>query len=497
MPYGTGSPKIDKKVEDCVASVMKSGKDKVSAIKICKSSIMKEEKMDKTTFTYKPEGEMECMGNKITNVHIFKPGEYRGNKWTKEIVKKMVENFKTLKEKAGFEPPVRIGHRGDNSVENAKATIGYIEDVRSDEDGNLFADMDIADDSGYEDIRSKKLKNRSVEIGPYETNEGDEFDNVIWGVGWVDIPQVEGLTEVSVYSKPLMEEKMDKEQYDKITKEAEELLAKKNDSSEVIKKCIGSLKELLRSKIKDESFFDVARISEFINSLKYQIEEGVGMSKEELAKIGDSCKMPDGTDGKMGMKDKKMICMADKKMDKDSAEETSKEDDEKVALNKEEADDEEESSEEKSDEDESKDMTKKSEMVSMSKEEVADLKAAKEELDKIKTEKVETKLTLRAEKIDAFHKEAKILPAMFDKEKEFAQSLSDEQFEKYVEIKSATPSMVELDKDSGSQTSEEPKTDEEKSKEQVAQKAGDLVKDSLLRKGYSKEEVENILEEKK
>ena len=382
--------------------------------------------MDKATFTYKPEGEMECMGNKITNVHIFKPGEYRGNKWTKEIVKKMVENFKTLKEKAGFEPPVRIGHRGDNSVENAKATIGYIEDLRSDEDGNLFADMEIADDSGYEDIRSKKLKNRSVEIGPYETNEGDEFDNVIWGVGWVDIPQVEGLIEANVYSKPLMEEKME---------------------------------------------------------------------KEELAKVGDSCKMPDGTDGKMGMKDKKMVCISGK-MDKEveSAEETSKEDDEKVALDKEEAeDDEEEKSDDESDEKE--DMDKK--MVSMSKEEVDSLKAAKEELDKIKTEKVETKLTLRAEKIDAFHKEAKILPAMLDKEKKFAQSLSDEQFDKYVEIKSATPSMVELDKDSGSQTSEEPKTDEEKSKEQVAQKAGDLVKDSLLRKNYSKEEVEKMLEEKK
>lgn len=456
--------------------------------------------MDKATFTYKPEGEMECMGNKITNVHIFKPGEYRGNKWTKEIVKKMVENFKTLKEKAGFEPPVRIGHRGENSVENAKATIGYIEDLRSDEDGNLFADMEIADDSGYEDIRSKKLKNRSVEIGPYETNEGDEFDNVIWGVGWVDIPQVEGLAEVSVYSKPLTEEKMEKEQYDRIIEQAEELLAKKNDSSEVIKKCIGSLKELLTSKIKDESFFDVARISEFINSLKYQIEEGVGMSKEELAKVGNSCKMPDGTDGKMMIEDGKMVCgggkgKMDKEESKESAEETSKETDEKVDLDKEEAEDDEKESDEESDEKE--DMTKKTEMVSMSKEEVDSLKAAKVELDKIKTEKVETKLTLRAEKIDAFHKEAKILPAMLDQEKEFAQSLSDEQFDKYVEIKSATPSMVKLDKDSGSQTSEEPETEEEKSKEQVAQKAGDLVKDSLLRKNYSKEEVEKMLEEKK
>jgi hypothetical protein len=496
MPYGTPSKKIDKKVEDCVNSVMKSGKDKVAAIKICKSSIMKEEKMDKSTFTYKPEGEMECMGNKITNVHIFKPGEYRGNKWTKEIVKKMVENFKTLKEKAGFEPPVRIGHRGDNSVENAKATIGYIEDLRSDEDGNLFADMDIADDSGYEDIRSKKLKNRSVEIGPYETNEGDEFDNVIWGVGWVDIPQVEGLTEVSVYSKPLMEEEMEKKQYDKIVKQAEELLAKKNDSSEVIKKCITSLKELLTSKIKDESFFDVARISEFINSLKYQIEEGVGMKKEELAKIGDVCKMPDGTDGKMMMEDGKMVCGGGKgKMDKeeDLAEETSKEIDEKVDLDKEEADEDEESD----DESEGKEDMDKKQMVSMSKSEVADLKAAKEELGKIKFEETKSKLAKRTEKIDAFHKEARIVPAMLDKEKEFAQSLSDEQFEKYVEIKSVTPSMVKLDKDSGSQTSKEPKTDEEKSKEQVAQKAGDLVKDSLLRKNYSKEEVEKMLEEKK
>ena len=373
--------------------------------------------MEKTTFTYKPDGEMECMGNKITNVHIFKPGEYRGNKWTKAVVEKMVENFRILKEKTGFEPPVRIGHRGDNSVENANATIGYIEDLKTDENGNMFADMDIADEKGYEDIKSKKLKNRSIEIGPYETNEGDEFDNVVWGVGWVDIPQVEGLAEAIIYSKPLMEEKMEKEEV-------------KKESTE--------------KKVED---------------------------KEES---------------------------------KDSAEETSKGEDEKVKLDKEEADDDEEeekedeSEDKESDEDKSEDMDKKAEMVSMSKEEVADLKAAKEKLDKIEVKNAEIKIVSRAEKVDAFHKEGKVLPAMLDKEKEFAQSLSDEQYDKYVEIKGSTPKLVELGKESGSQTSNEPDKDTDTQKlEKVTQKADELVADSLIRQGYSKEEVDKLLESKK
>jgi hypothetical protein len=125
------------------------------------------------------------------------------------------------------------------------------------------------------------------------------------------------------------------------------------------------------------------------------------------------------------------------------------------------------------------------------------LRAAKEQVDKSEAEKAEVRLAARAEEVDAFHKEAKIVPAMLDKEKEFVQSLSDEQFGKYVEIKESMPSIVELDKEAGSQTSNEPAETEAKQKEKVTQKADDLVMGSLLRQGYSKEEADKLLKETK
>jgi hypothetical protein len=396
--------------------------------------------MEKETFTYIPEDIVDCMGNKITNIHIFKPGEYRGKTWTKEIVNQIVANFKTLKEKAGFQPPVRIGHRGDSSVENAKNVIGYIEDLHSDEEGNLFADTDIFTDADAENF--KRLK-RSVELGPYETNSGEEFDTTVWGLGLVDIPQVERLAEVNVYSKK-MEEQMAKKEEKKVEK--------------------------------------------------------------ELAKVGDVCKMPDGAEGKMMMDGDKMVCKSQSKMDKeeekeseeeskeekDSAEETSEEKDAKVDLDKEEADDEE--SDEESEEEEEQ-MDKKTEMVSMSKDEVAELKAAKEKLEKIEAEEVTTKLAKRMERVEEFTKgEVKIIPAMLEKEKEFVETLSNEQFDKYVELKEEMPNLVELDKDFGKQKSSKEEEETEELKAQKESKTRELVIDTTMRKeGLTREQAEKLI----
>lgn len=47
MPYGGTTPEQDKKIEHCVARLMGEGHDKVSAIKICKASVMKKSKRRK------------------------------------------------------------------------------------------------------------------------------------------------------------------------------------------------------------------------------------------------------------------------------------------------------------------------------------------------------------------------------------------------------------------------------------------------------------------
>jgi len=475
MPYGGTTKKQDKKIEECVSKLMATGKSKVAAIKICKASIIKEEKMEKQTFTYIPENKMNFAGSKVTNVHIFKPGEYRGTKWTSEIVKKIVDNFKSLKEKAGFEPPVRIGHRGDDSVENAKNVIGYVDNLYTDEEGNLFSDIEVYKDEDIEHL--KKLK-RSVELGPYETNDGEEFETALWGLGLVDIPQVERLAEVNVYSKP-MDEMANKKPYGDVT------YADPGYQKDKVKRYPLDTEEHVRAAW---SYINMPK-----NAEKYTSEQ----LKNIKAKIKSAAKKfgIEIAEEKME-KEEKSTEKVDKKEEesKDSAEETSEGKSDKAELDKEEADDDEK---EKSD-DKSEKMDKEPEMVSMSKEEAAELKAAKEKLEKIEVEKAKTKLALRAEKIDAFHKEAKIVPAMLDKEKEFAQSLSDEQFDKYVEIKNSMPKLVELGKESGSQTSNEPDKDTEAQKlEKVTQKAKELVVNSLIRQGYSKEEAEKLLENKK
>ena len=190
--------------------------------------------MDIETFTFKPEGKEEfAKGKLIKNVHIFKSGIYRGKEWTKEQVNKMIGNFKKLKETAGFDPPVRIGHRSKDSGENAKNVIGYIENMKADENGNAYADMDITDERGYKKIKDGTLRKRSAELGPYETNDGKVHDGSLWGVGFVDIPQVERLAEVNIYSKTLQEDKMDKpeKKKEKIDEKSEDTKDDSKDDS--------------------------------------------------------------------------------------------------------------------------------------------------------------------------------------------------------------------------------------------------------------------------
>lgn len=45
MPYGGTTPAQDARIERCVRDVMATGKDKVSAIRICKASILQADKL--------------------------------------------------------------------------------------------------------------------------------------------------------------------------------------------------------------------------------------------------------------------------------------------------------------------------------------------------------------------------------------------------------------------------------------------------------------------
>ena len=151
----------------------------------------------KTFYRYFTNSPIEfAKGKLLKGVEIFKAGVYRGKKYTKADLEKMVNNFNSLKRKNIFpNVPVRVDH-----TSSASDLAGYIEKIRV-KGKKLVADLDITEDNIYKKIKKTTLRSRSVEIGTYEDNKGNEYYPVIFGVAWVDIPQVEGLAPVFAYSK--------------------------------------------------------------------------------------------------------------------------------------------------------------------------------------------------------------------------------------------------------------------------------------------------------
>lgn len=141
---------------------------------------------------------------RISGVPIFKEGSFHGGAFTVDAIEiaAMVERFGQLYPDV-FVPPVRVDHGW-----SARDVIGWIEGLSTatlpdPSDGGrektyLLADFEIVDPEALEQIRSRKLRNRSSEIGGYETNNGSAYPLIVWGVAFVDIPAVEGLGDVKL-----------------------------------------------------------------------------------------------------------------------------------------------------------------------------------------------------------------------------------------------------------------------------------------------------------
>lgn len=432
FPYGGTSKSEDAKIERCVASVMKTGKDKVAAIKICKASIMKND-----MFEFEPVDKEE-FSKTLKGVEIFREGVYRGKKFTKKVIKEMVDNFKKLKEK-GFKPPIRIGHRIDGRSDiNARNLIGYVEHVYDEEDddgvSHLYADSKIEDDEEGKKI-GKTLINRSVEIGDYEDNDGNRFKNVLWGYGFVDIPQVENMKPITAEVQ-MFDKVFDTELYD-----IESMVSSKKDAS-TIKKAIEQVKKIIDSSISTEDYWKVQRAAEIISSLKG------------------------------------MIPYVEETMDKDEKKEEPKEEEVITANDKE---------EEKKD----------SEEVTLSKDEHIELMEAKKKIEEMNKVEMEKEIASREEKVKEFQNDGKVIAESYDKEVELAKSLTKEQFDIYCEVKSNQPKFIELDADKGKQESKEVETDEkteEKEKMSAVEKANEMLANHLREAGWSEEQIKAHLE---
>lgn len=159
----------------------------------------------KPTFYTKDDGTRS-----IKDMPVFRSGSfadsmgYRHN-FEQIHMDQMVMHFDMLRARKIFaDVPVRDGHAGFliRGLPGNGKTVGWhtglrTEDRKSPVDGKdytyLLADYDILDEEAKVNIDSGLWRNRSSEIGEYETNDETMFWPVYMGVAYVDIPAVEGL----------------------------------------------------------------------------------------------------------------------------------------------------------------------------------------------------------------------------------------------------------------------------------------------------------------
>jgi hypothetical protein len=129
----------------------------------------------------------------VESVQVFKTGTFKDSwgdqqTWTQTHIEQMALHFRLLKD-AGVFPDVPV--RNDHSF-SVTDVIGYFEDLRVDGDF-LVADLEFTDSTALEKFDNGTYRSRSIEIGLYETNDGQTYYPVVMGLAFVDIPAVEGL----------------------------------------------------------------------------------------------------------------------------------------------------------------------------------------------------------------------------------------------------------------------------------------------------------------
>jgi hypothetical protein len=131
-------------------------------------------------------------GIKILRVGTFTDSKGRVRTYTPESLEAAAQNFRHLRSSNVLpNVPVKIDH----SI-SMRDVIGYFLDVRF-EAPFLVADVEFTTAKSAEDYRTGHLRNRSIEIGEYVTNEGQSYDPVAVGLAFVDLPAVEGLYRLS------------------------------------------------------------------------------------------------------------------------------------------------------------------------------------------------------------------------------------------------------------------------------------------------------------
>jgi len=222
MPYPGVPAELNSKMGTCVKKLTKDGKTEEYATSLCKTSIMsqvvpeeKEKPMkvvaDKDThhlyfssseFAKEDKVNASKEGRLLKNIEIFRAGTYKGVEFKSSALDKMVANFHYLKAFNKFpNVPVRADHPAIFGVGGVINRVGgYIADLKK-VGTKLVADFRITNDEMWERIIEGTYISRSAEIGTYDDNDGTIYSPILFGVAWVDIPAVEGLSPKFSLSK--------------------------------------------------------------------------------------------------------------------------------------------------------------------------------------------------------------------------------------------------------------------------------------------------------
>lgn len=139
----------------------------------------------------------------VTDMPVFRTGTFRDSwgeqsTWESIHMHQMVSHFELLKNSGALpDVPVREGH-----FTGIKGLIGHhtslrVEKMKSKVDGKdydyLLATYEITEPEAQGKIERGTWRNRSSEIGQYNTNDEAAYWPVYMGFAYVDIPAVEGL----------------------------------------------------------------------------------------------------------------------------------------------------------------------------------------------------------------------------------------------------------------------------------------------------------------
>lgn len=132
-------------------------------------------------------------GSRLKDFKVFKSGTFKDSAriertWTDDDLKQMVGHFGLLRG-LNIVPNVPVRKNHGRSIDDV---IGYIESLTF-ENGYLLADIVFTEPDAANKFERGTFRNRSLEVGGYETNDESFYYPTVLGLAFVDLPAVEGL----------------------------------------------------------------------------------------------------------------------------------------------------------------------------------------------------------------------------------------------------------------------------------------------------------------